>query len=311
MSNILTVSALGDALGAPYEFNATLKNGDYPKFLKYSFEKAGSWTDDTSMALCIAYGLLADDMDHNKRLDLVAKLFYRWADEDGAGIGMQTSKLLGMMNAEDVNSTDMMSVSKSLYERSPDNSAGNGSLMRIHPVAIPDMSREDAAVFARDVTLLTHTDPRCVDSSVLWVEMLRVAKERGIVDPYAGMDLIDPDAHDYWNGVISEALELPSVEFSTRGWWVVPAFQQALSAVLAHRRGFPDSAPEAFREIIGATNGDTDTIACIAGGLMGALGVKPKDYWPADVRKVYGSWPKKMTLAELAELEQNLAAKSL
>ncbi|MFP3670382.1 ADP-ribosylglycohydrolase family protein, partial [Priestia sp. SIMBA_032] len=57
-AGVLTGTAAGDALGAGYEF--THPTADTPIFMKGggTFDWApGEWTDDTSMALCVAEGL--------------------------------------------------------------------------------------------------------------------------------------------------------------------------------------------------------------------------------------------------------------
>lgn len=157
------------------------------------------------------------------------------------------------------------------------------------------------------MTALIHADPRCLEISVAWCEMLRVARLERTFLPDAGLDLVGEPYRTDVRRWIQEALTTKSVEFSTRGWWVVPAFQLALSACWAHRGHLTRQPMSVYREILAAPRGDADTIACIAGGLIGALGADPAVLPAAELAKLHGIWPHPMRAADLAALEQALA----
>lgn len=308
MSEVLAVSALGDALGVPYEFSRSgLPMGEEPSFAN-SFSGGaplGAWSDDTSMALCIAIAASRHDLRTQEGLDAVTTLYKKWADEDGFGIGGQTRTVLERLPKKAHQSAfEAIGIARRLSAAAPDNSAGNGSLMRIHPVALLPYSDEEVVKVARRVTEMTHPDERCVDSSVLWVMMLRHALSTGgDFRPNVGIDFISSDHRDLWNNYILEALASPSHEFGTRGWWVVPSFQQALSAVHKNLALLDKNPLYIFREILACGPCDSDTICAIAGGLMGALGVKVEQFEEGVTAQVQGTWPEALGLVQLQELE--------
>lgn len=308
MTDVLAVSALGDALGVPYEFS---RSGlDLKETLsfdrKVSDAPIGAWSDDTSMALCIAMAAARHDLRQAEGRDEVITNFKRWADEDGFGIGSQTAAVLQSLPAGIRQHADeAMKSARAIYKLHPENSAGNGSLMRIHPVALLPYSDEELVGVAKAVTEFTHADPRCLEASVLWVMMLRHALTTGgEFRPNAGIDFVASERRDLWNSYILEALTKPSYEFGTRGWWVVPSFQQALSAVHKNLALLDRDPLFIFREILSCGPCDSDTICAIAGGLMGALGVTVKQFDEALTQPVQGTWPLVLQLSHLQELEE-------
>lgn len=308
--SILGISALGDALGAAYEFEQTLPVGETPRLHPYggrfSDHSAGEWTDDTSMAICIALAAAREDLRTEAGLDELSRLYVKWAREYPAGIGGQTRRVLDL----DLSSTSAAVLRERAVEhlrKDPGRSAGNGSLMRVHPVALLQVSREDAALIARSVTELTHADPLCLDASVLWVEMLRAAKQTSNLRPQAGLDLVPLERRAFWVETIFDALSESSGVFSVEPWWVVPAFQQALSAVHKNLRVIDSDPMRVFTEIISAEDSDSDTICAIAGGLMGALGVTTDMFSQELVSQVHGKWPEVYSIETLRDLESFLS----
>lgn len=294
----MVLSAFGDALGAPYEFNERhLAAGETPIMAASAHGPAGRWTDDTSMALAIATALVAHPALDEELYDAVAEGFRDWLARDGVGVGNQTLSILRQCSTPST-AAEQRGLALDYSRRNP-LSAGDGSLMRIHPVALASDDRDVVAELAREMTRLTYVDQRCLDISVLWCEMLRVARTSGELVPDAGLDLLPEASRASMRALIGEALTTPSEVFSTQGWWVVPVFQQALSAV-AHN----DDAMGAFTELILATESDTDTVCCIAGGLLGALG---RDDVPDDqLALLNGRWPRPLGVADLRALEDDL-----
>lgn len=308
--SVLALSAFGDALGAPYEFGEyTLEKDLWPKLHPYgeSFpdppNPAGLWTDDTAQALSIVLAYLDTQHSPAAFLDEVVRNFVKWYQEDGEGVGMQTSAVLSGFSPATVTAEELSLRAKEYSDKRPDSSAGNGSLMRVHPVALFPLEREEAASVAVDVTFLTHADFRCSDASVLWVEMLREARATGELRPTAGLDLIREEAVSFWEEAIETALTTESSYFGEQGWWVVPTFQQALSAVSHNLEKVKVDPLHVFQEILACEPCDTDTVAATAGGLMGALGASITHLPQELVEQVHGSWPEKRTLKDLRLLE--------
>jgi ADP-ribosyl-[dinitrogen reductase] hydrolase len=254
--------AAGDAVGTTVEFMSpgsfepvTDMVGGGPFGLE-----PGQWTDDTSMALCLAESLVEcgghDPSDQMQR-------YLRWWRE---GYFSATGRCF------DIGGTTGSQLAR--FERTgqphdPDvdeESAANGSLMRLAPVAIrwthdPAMVVEQAAASSRT----THAARRPVDACKLLAAMT-AGLIRG--EPLAAV--FDPG---FWT--LGELHE--SVEAVARGSWrakeppeirgtgyCVAALEAAIWAV-AGARDFRDAVLRAAN-----LGDDADTTAAIAGQLAGA-----------------------------------------
>ncbi len=161
--------ACGDAIGTTVEFSergsfatVTDMTGGGPFGLK-----AGQWTDDTSMALCLAESLLAkggfDPMDQMYRY----LNWWKWGYLSSTGacfdIGMTVQDALSRFASSGV------AYSGSTHPQS----AGNGSLMRLAPVVLfahPDV--DSVLRHAADSSRTTHGAPEAVESCQLFAEIL-------------------------------------------------------------------------------------------------------------------------------------------
>ena len=161
--------AVGDAVGTTLEFKP---RDTYPPLLDMVGVgpfglKPGQWTDDTAMALA-----LADSLQKNPNLD-ATDLMQRFVDWYQTGtysctgqcfdIGITTRQALARWQKTGdpfAGSTDPMS-------------AGNGSLMRLAPVAIRHFENH---ALLRDVAArqsrTTHAAPEAVDACVAYAEVL-------------------------------------------------------------------------------------------------------------------------------------------
>ena len=248
----------------------------------------GEWSDDTQMAVCIAQVTATGaDLRTDAGLDAVAQGFLDWQAHGATDIGAQTSSVLGAARR------GTGPVARRLTDASrataASGRAGNGALMRtavVGLVALDDpLATADAA--AR-VAALTHADDRCVDACVLWSEAVRIAVTTGRLDVRAGLPLLPEARRAAWAGLIDGAETQGPATFARNGY-TVTALQAAWSAIHAtrHIEG-PDHVEAALQTAI-AVGHDTDTVAAIAGGLLGArYGVSGL---PSDLaRRVHG-WP--------------------
>lgn len=164
--------AIGDAVGASVEFRA---RGSFEPVTdmtgggKFQLD-AGQWTDDTSMALCLAQSLI--DCKGFDAADQMEK-YIRWFDEGyysckskGFGLGKTIGRAIGRY----IKSGDP-------YQGDPNPSAsGNGALMRIAPIAIyyqDDL--QEVLHYGESMTRTTHGSSECLDSSQLFLSMLNKA----------------------------------------------------------------------------------------------------------------------------------------
>lgn len=288
-AGVLLGQAIGDALGVPYEFE-TIKLDGLAEMLGGGLGnyRPGEWSDDTQMAVCIAQ-VLADGLDplSDEALNAVAWKFLGWWSSGPADIGNLTRAVLSDAAAHRGQIGRIMTEISEEHARS--GSAGNGALMRTGVVGIsalddPVKTAAAAARFAR----LTHADRRCVESSILWSEAVRVAVLEGRFDVRAGIVLLEEDRRDEWLGYISEAESRPPAVFSPNGY-TVTALQAAWSAIhWTQKVEGPDHFATALQAAIEIGN-DTDTVAAIAGALLGArygASALPQGW----VEKVHG-WP--------------------
>lgn len=293
-------SAVGDALGAPYEFGSTHPDSFVPQFGPgKGGEDPGGWTDDTAMAIPILEALAAGlDIDSAAGMQAVIDGWYRWAREDGRGIGIQTASV---MRAARGDSTEegLLAASEAAHTSSG-RSGGNGSLMRIGPLALGQLrpgSERALQSAAERVTRITHWEEDNAAAVTLWSVAVRDAILTGEAEVSRATELLEGDLAARWRRIIEEARAASHPrDFSEGNGWVVRAFQAALVAV----EGARDFRDAIYRAIRGGR--DTDTVAAIAGALAGAkwgLSQIPLSW----LRKLHG-WPGYTThdLARLAVL---------
>src|SRR5688500_939021 len=121
--------------------------------------KPGQWTDDTSMALCLAESLLArggmDATDEMRR-------YLRWYRE---GHLSSTSRCFDIGNQTRA-ALERFERTGEPYADDPDPSrSGNGSIMRLAPVPVFFASTPDTALDAcAESSRTTHASALCIDA---------------------------------------------------------------------------------------------------------------------------------------------------
>ncbi|MGD0439025.1 MAG: ADP-ribosylglycohydrolase family protein [Acidimicrobiales bacterium] len=283
-AGVLLGSAAGDALGAGYEFisvgpaDPAMVGGGYLDW------EPGEWTDDTQMAICIAEEAATGFLDASA----VACRFLDWFNHGPRDVGNQTAAVLSASPSPG----DLPARAAEYLSSHPDKAAGNGSLMRTGPVALAAIGDDvKLARLARSVSELTHADPLTGDACVLWCVGIDRAVRQGRLDGVRdGLALLPEVRRQFWADTIEEATEKRPSSFNPNGY-VVSAFQAALASVL--QTPVPATQPcrhlqEALRTAVGVGY-DTDTVAAIAGSLLGAR-------WgatavPARWQAVLHGWP--------------------
>ena len=297
-AGVLLGMACGDALGAGYEFGPPLGSDRAVGMIGGGgFGWApGEWTDDTSMAVAIAEvtadgGSLRDEA----ALDMIAR---RWADwaRSAPDVGVQTRSVLASAGPQP--SAKMLAEAAAAHHARTGRSGGNGSLMRTAPVAFAFLHDPGGlAGAAHAVSALTHHDRQAGEACALWCLAMRHAVLHGTFD---GLRLaaasLPADRAAVWTARLDEAELYPPEHFGRNGW-VVQAMQAAWSAI--SRTPVPGDDPRAgsfaaqhFQHALEAAvrgGGDTDTVAAIAGGLLGAR-------WGASAvplawRRILHGWP--------------------
>jgi ADP-ribosyl-[dinitrogen reductase] hydrolase len=254
--------AAGDALGAGYEF--TYPGPDEPIEMRGGGLgwQPGEWTDDTQMAICVLEEAVGGELEP----DRVGDRFIAWYSRGPNDVGMQTRWVLGGASS----GSELTDRAAQYCEENP-KCAGNGSLMRTAPVALAFLGDADAMVrAARAVSDLTHGDPMCADACVLWCLAVDHAIRHGAFDIRVGVARLPGERRGEWVRIIAEAEDRPASSFSENGW-VVTAFQAAWAAII--QTPTTKGAQVHVRHALVAAvriGGDTDTVAAIAGSLLGA-----------------------------------------
>ncbi|BCW57844.1 ADP-ribosylglycohydrolase family protein [Arthrobacter sp. StoSoilB20] len=279
-AGVLVSLAAGDALGAAYEFGPPLPD-ETPVLMKgggpFGFDPA-EWTDDTSMAIPVARALVwsGPELASDAALSRVVREWSAWA-ADAKDVGAQTNAVIAAATraatsaGRPVTASDFTAAAEAFHGRIG-RSAGNGSLMRTAPLALAYLDREPGELMAAAarVSALTHVDPDALEACGLWCVAIREAVLTGKLNVRAGLALLPPDRSAVWLSRIESAEQSRARDFHRNGW-VVEAFQGAWSAIhstVSATRG-PEHLRQALEEAVRG-GGDTDTVATIAGGLLGA-----------------------------------------
>jgi ADP-ribosylglycohydrolase len=298
---VLLATAAGDALGAGYEFGPPLPD-DAPVAMKGGGPLGwapGEWTDDTSMALAIAEVAAAGlDLRTAQAQDRIVARWAGWA-QTAPDVGIQTRHVLEA--APRGTAAEALAAAADLHQRTG-HTAGNGSLMRTAPVALaylgdPGGLTEAAAA----VSALTHHDPEAGEACVLWCHAIRHAVLTGDLDARAGLEPLRNGSRRVWAQRLEEAERARPRDF-TRNGWVAEALQAAWCAIAVTPVPAGGARQERLRlGLEAAVRGgrDADTVAAIAGGLLGAAcGASAV---PAEWQAILHGWPS-ATAADLAVL---------
>lgn len=288
---VLLGSAVGDALGAGYEF--TFPPADLvPQMIGGGLGgfAPGEWTDDTDQAVAIArVAATGVDLRAPQALDQIAAGFLEWYSAGPADVGIQTrSVLMKAINAP--TGAEMTEAARAVHAQNG-RSAGNGSLMRTGPIALAYLDDPAGLVdAAMAVSALTHFQDHAQEACAVWCLMIRHAVLTGDFPRFDDIADWVPN-RSKWRELLAEAEAKDPTAFANNAW-SVGALQAAWSAIThtpvpadgfaCHHLG--NALATAIR--IGH---DTDTVAAIAGALLGAR-------WgmsaiPAEQRRVLHGWP--------------------
>lgn len=265
VAGALIGSVVGDALGAPFEFGAPgqfsrrfpeAARGVATEMCGGGGWRPGEWTDDTQMALLVALSLIEHDgLDEPDLFDR----FRRWLAAGPRDVGNQTRAVLG--------AGQPWADAAAAHFASGAPAAGNGSLMRTTPAAIwfARRGREATMDAARRISALTHGDPAAGEGCAVFHELVRVALDGD--DPLAALpDLLAqvPEPHRArWATVLADDWDPSQATESNGAVW--PTLGSAVWALRVS-----STFEEAMRRVIDL-GGDTDTVAAVTGGLVGAV----------------------------------------
>ncbi len=264
-------SLVGDALGVPVEFmgRADVQRNPVTDMRGFGTHRqpAGTWSDDSSMLLCTVESL----NEHGFSPADMAARFLRWGREsywtphgDVFDMGIATSQALNRIAA---GKPPLECGGVSEYDN------GNGSLMRILPVALyPADLLSDSVVRLRQASCITHAHLRsqlaCAFFGLVVGRLMdfppRVAWEGAVID-FGGLCYKPENFADYghFKDVCNPRLpDFPECEIRSGGY-VMETLTSAIWCLLT-TENFHDCVLKAVN-----LGGDTDTTGCVAGGLAG------------------------------------------
>lgn len=254
--------ALGDALGAPFEFRrreaipSPLPALDLP----WMGLPPGTWTDDTALARNLWNSLIARDGELDLNDVLVRHL--AWLASGPPDVGNLTRKVLTGWR-------DGVPDPARTYveQRGPEVSAGNGSVMYCAPLGVVRaFAPERLLTEAPALSALTHWDGRC-RTACLAVTLAIAALVRGELAeaaiPAAVAAVAERDGGEELEYLAAEAGRARAIDGPDMGFTLFTAGAALRVA------GETTSVEAGLREVV-AFGGDTDTNAAVAGALLGA-----------------------------------------
>ena len=268
--------AVGDAIGVPYEFiprnrmklNPAIDMIGYGTYNK----EAGTWSDDTSLTLCLLDSLHSKNIDYNKIMDN----FVSWYDN-----GLYTSD----GNTFDVGITTSEAINNYKNGNNPllsgltdEDSNGNGSLMRILPIAFYIKKYFDSKLFENNeviniiynVSSLTHGHKRSLIACVIYTAIaLNIINGMDIEN---SIDKALKDSHsyyknekeiNYYNRIFESNFKNTDEEKIESGGYVVHTLEASIW-VLLNTSNYKEAVLKAVN-----LGKDTDTTAAVVGGIAG------------------------------------------
>lgn len=265
---------IGDALGVPVEglSRSQLKKNPVQGYgYRHVFRAVppGWWSDDSSLTLCLAESLTSGSLDPS---DIGSK-FCRWLYEGywtpggrAFGIGFTTAQAIERIGE---------GVPPPLAGGRDEYSNGNGSLMRILPLAFYLFGREEPVCLeaVHQVSSITHAHPRSCIACFIHVQyalnLLRgdspqesyARMRQSVSDCYREGPFLDelPHFERVFGGDISRLRES---EIRSSGY-VVDTLEASLWCFLKEKT-FAETVLHAVN-----LGGDTDTTGAVAGGIAG------------------------------------------
>ncbi len=252
--------AVGDAVGTTLEFKPrgsftpiTEMTGGGPFRLN-----KGEWTDDTSMALCLAHSLL-----HKKGFDPVDQM-NRYCNWWRVGYMSSNGRCF------DIGGTVMAALDKYLEFKDPfsgssaEDSSGNGSLMRLAPIPMFYSGNKAKAIeFAGESSRTTHGSAECIDSSRLFSSLL--------VEAFSAESKQDIFKNERYQPYCPQVIDIANLKFLSNNYeqltgsgYVIESLESALWCFMQ-----ADNFEEAILMAANIGN-DADTTAAICGQIAGA-----------------------------------------
>jgi ADP-ribosyl-[dinitrogen reductase] hydrolase len=290
LTGCLVGAAVGDALGLPYEgLSPRRARRLFPEIDRFHFLFGrGMFSDDAEHACMTAQSMLAAGSDPPRFSRSLGWRLRWWLVGCPPAIGKAT--LLAILRL-------WLGMSPT---RSGVFSAGNGPCMRAPIVGVafgnrPELLRD----FVRRATRITHTDPVAEQAAIAVATAAHLSAD-GITAPIEAVERIAATL----GTTAAEMIDLirraaTAVDRPTEAFAAELGLAQGVSGYVMHTvpivlhawLRFPEDYPSAVRSVI-RCGGDTDTMAAIVGGIVGArVGVEGI---PERWQKGLAEWPRNL-----------------
>jgi ADP-ribosyl-[dinitrogen reductase] hydrolase len=265
-------AAVGDALGMPLEFGPRQPPDRLVREMKAARLPAGTFTDDTEMALALAESLLAhrplDPADASTEpvlskveglAKVLAQRFVAWYRAGPDDVGNHTHAVLSRIAAGE----PWEQAVEAVQRRRPD-SAGNGSVMRCWPVALAHWDDLDRLLAdSRLQSRVTHPHPECVAGSafvnaVIYHLLRRVLPAEAVALAMEAVEMPEPLL------AVIEAAPGRGREQLENSGWVRHTLESAVWGLLT-----TESFEEAVVQVVNLGR-DADTAGAVVGAIAGA-----------------------------------------
>lgn len=250
---------IGDSLGVPFEFKTK------EEIKKVKFKTIDKWSDDSSMILCTMESLTELEDYSTKH---IADKYIKWLYE-----GYWTPQGIVL----DCGSTTAYALR--LYRRNGiltgdnnENSCGNGSLMRIIPLLFyVHKNMENRFEIINEFSSITHSHIRCIIGCSIYIEYaLNLLNGMDKINAYQKMKEIilekykdyEDELYLYSRVLYNNIFEYDKDTFSGSGY-IIHTLESSLYSFMTSKN-YKDSIIKSI-----SFGEDTDTIACITGGLSG------------------------------------------
>ena len=276
--------AIGDALGRPTEF-MSLKNiqSKYGPDGIQDLPGQALYTDDTQMTIAIIEALIkTGDQDLEKIMAAIRDEFIQWRHSPENNRAPENACLTGVSNLE-----------KGVHwsESGVPDSKGCGTAMRVAPIGyLYQNDPEKLKKVARASGICTHGHRTAIAASIGAAYLVKLALDR--IEPIKMIH----EVIAFTNGISKEFTdailkiekcldgddEENELKYLGEGWIGEEAVAIALYCFLRYSNDYEKAVLRGAN-----TNGDSDSVACIAGGISGAyLGINAIPYqWLTKIEK--------------------------
>ena len=223
---------LGDIICSPYEFDMGDKTKDFPLFSDKSY-----FTDDTVMTIAVAEAFIGAPDDENLIRQRLVHSMQKWGHRyPGAGYGIRFNCWLNSENPQ------------------PYNSWGNGSAMRVAPVAWLYHHLDAVRRIARISAEVTHNHPEGIKGAEATAASIFLAR--------TGHS--KPEIKSYIENEFHYDLSRTCDEIRPAYYHVESCQETVPEAITAFLEG--NSFEDVIRTAV-SLGGDCDTLTCIAGSI--------------------------------------------